>query len=69
MIMGFLEKLKGGFMGENFTYPVAGNALFVGVDINTGETTEKPSISIEDFQKQITFMSKEYMVEYARQFN
>lgn len=66
---GLFGEIEGGFMGENFAYPVPGNALFLGVDITTGLAAEKPTITIEEFTKKIHFVSKENMEKYAERFN
>jgi hypothetical protein len=66
---GLFGEIEGGFMGENFTYPVPGNALFLGVDVNTGMFTEAPTIALEEFTKKIHFVSKEKMEKYAERFN
>jgi hypothetical protein len=66
---GLFGEIEGGFMGEHFAYPVPGNALFLGVDVNTGMFTEAPTIALEEFAKKIHFVSKEKMEKYAERFN
>ncbi len=61
---GLYHDVKGGFLLKYFNYPIVGNAIILGTDIENGESIDAKT-TIQDIESQITWVDLESAKNYA----
>ena len=64
---GLFHEIEGGIMLPNWSYPIVGNILVVGTDVETGESIDCKS-TIDEIEAKIIWVSKEDANYYAETF-
>jgi hypothetical protein len=65
---GLYHEIHGGIMMENWAYPIIGNIVVQGTDMETGDSIDVKTTP-EELEKQIIWVSQEKCQAWADKFN